>query len=205
MSQTTAAPRQTYAPSGSAAQRRIKAKTVGSFVPGLTKKACEKYGFSAASLISDWPQIVGRDLSRHTSPQRLKWPRYVPAYQDVETGCEGRPGATLILHVDPAKALDIQYGTTQLIERINGYFGYRAVSDIRIVQAPIKPADSSAHGPVPALGNGKTADPQLFPPLAGQKSSTATSARSPNETIEVANISNDRLRSALERLAKSLK
>ncbi len=205
MSQTTAAPRRTYATSNSAAQRRIKAKAVGSFVPGLTKKACEKYGFSAASLISDWPQIVGRDLSRHTAPQRLKWPRYIPAYQDVEAGCEGRPGATLILHVDPAKALDIQYGTTQLIERINGYFGYRAVSDLRIIQAPIKPADAKANGQVPALTSGKTAVPQLSPQFAGHTSSAAKSAPLPNETIEVPNITNERLRTALERLAKSLK
>lgn len=188
MSQTTAAPRRTYAPSGSAAQRRIKAKTVGSFVPGLTKKACEKYGFSAASLISDWPQIVGRDLSRHTSPQRLKWPRYVPAYQDLETGCEGRPGATLILHVDPAKALDIQYGTTQLIERINGYFGYRAVSDIRIIQAPIKSEAPINPGSVPSLSR-----------------SPSTPPARPKEAIELPAIKDDRLRAALERLAQSVK
>ena len=30
------------------------AKTVGSFLPGLTRKAFEKYGFSAATLITDW-------------------------------------------------------------------------------------------------------------------------------------------------------
>ena len=34
-------------------------KAVGSFVPRLTRKAFEKYGFSAATLITDWPTIVG--------------------------------------------------------------------------------------------------------------------------------------------------
>lgn len=188
MSQTTAAARSAYPASAGAAQRRIKAKTVGSFVPGLTKKACEKYGFSAASLISDWAQIVGRDLCRHTAPQRLKWPRHVPAYQDVEQGCEGRPGATLILHVDPAKALDIQYGTAQLIERINGYFGYRAVSDIRIVQAPIRSEAPTGGTQVPSLSRSHSAAP----------------AR-PKETIELPSIKDERLRAALERLAQSVK
>lgn len=42
-----------------------------------------------------------------------------------------------MLQVDPAVALDIQYQSAQLIERINAYFGYRAVANLRIVQEVI--------------------------------------------------------------------
>ncbi len=113
------------------------ARRVGSFVPKLTKKAFEKYGFSAASLLTDWANIVGQDLARYTIPDRLKWPRRVEAYNDTEEGAAGRPGATLMLRVDPARALDVQYEAAQLIDRINAYFGYRAIADIRILQAPV--------------------------------------------------------------------
>ena len=48
-----------------------------------------------------------------------------------------RPGATLILRVDPARALDVEYKARQIIERINAYFGYRAIAELRILQAPL--------------------------------------------------------------------
>ena len=114
------------------------AKAVGTFVPRLTRQAFEKYGFSAATLITDWAQIVGADLARATQPERLKWPKGIAAQgKAVEDVDQGRPGATLILRVDDGRALDIQYKGRQIIERINAYFGYRAVADLRIRQAPI--------------------------------------------------------------------
>lgn len=115
------------------------AKAVGSFVPRLTRTAFEKFGFSAATLITDWAQIVGSDLARATAPERLKWPKGpVGRGQSSDELDTGRPGATLVLRVDDGRALDIQYKTAQIISRINAYFGYRAVAEIRILQAPIE-------------------------------------------------------------------
>ena len=50
-----------------AAVRRayISAKAVGSFIPALTAPAFRKFGFSAATLITDWPAIAGRELASH--------------------------------------------------------------------------------------------------------------------------------------------
>jgi hypothetical protein len=50
---------------------------------------------------------------------------------------KGRPGATLVLRTDGSQALAVQYGSRQIIERINAYFGYAAVAELRIVQAPV--------------------------------------------------------------------
>jgi hypothetical protein len=118
----------------------VYAKAVGSFVPKLTQKAFEKYGFSAATLLTDWAQIAGADVAGYTVPERLKWPRGPGAYAEVEEGAEGRPGATLVLRVDPARALDVEYKGRQIIERINAYFGYRAVAALRLIQAPVEAA-----------------------------------------------------------------
>jgi hypothetical protein len=109
-------------------------------VPKLTQKAFEKYGFSAATLLTDWAQIAGADVAGYTVPERLKWPRGPGAYAEVEEGAEGRPGATLVLRVDPARALDVEYKGRQIIERINAYFGYRAVAALRLIQAPVEAA-----------------------------------------------------------------
>lgn len=113
------------------------AKAVGSFVPGLTRKSFEKYGFSTATLLTDWTVIAGRDLASFTLPERLKWPRNVEAFDDVSDDARGRPGATLVLRVDGPRAIEVQYQSGQIIERINAHFGYRAVSDIRFIQAPL--------------------------------------------------------------------
>ncbi len=112
----------------------ISARAVGSYVPKLTHKTFEKYGFAAAALITDWAVIVGKDMAGYTAPERLKWPRGAGLGEEVEAG---RPGATLIVRVEPARALDLQYKAQQLIERINGHFGYRAVGELRILQAPL--------------------------------------------------------------------
>jgi hypothetical protein len=52
----------------------------------------------------------------------------------------------LVLRVDGAKALDVQYRAQQIIERINVYFGYAAVAQLRVIQAPM-PAVPEARVP----------------------------------------------------------
>lgn len=157
---------------------RIRARAVGAYVPKLTRKAFEKYGFSAATLLTDWAMIVGEEVAGFTTPERLKWPRGVGIAKDVEAGAEGRPGATLIVRVDPARALDAEYRSRQILERINGYFGYRAIAEMRILQAPL---------PAPAAR--AAARPDVPPPC---------------EAPELAAIADERLRAALQRLKSGL-
>lgn len=135
------------------------ARAVGSYLPGLTRAAFAKYGFGAASLLTDWAAIVGADVARYTEPERLKWPRQPGIYEETEAEERGRPGATLVLRVDAGHALDVQYRARQLIERINAYFGYRAVAELRLVQTPMtlqplaqspKPSEPAPRRPVPA-------------------------------------------------------
>jgi hypothetical protein len=123
-------------------------KAVGSFVPRLTRKAFEKYGFSAATLITDWAAIAGRELAAFTAPERLKWPRRVErSDEETDAADKGRPGATLVLRVDAGRALDVQYNARQIIERINAYFGYAAVAELRILQAPVAPPHQERQAP----------------------------------------------------------
>jgi hypothetical protein len=158
----------------------ISARAVGSYVPKLTHKAFEKYGFAAAALITDWAIIVGKDVATYTVPERLKWPRGVGVADDIDEGGSGRQGATLIVRVDPARALDVQYKAQQMLERINGHFGYRAVGELRILQAPL-PERSAAS---------RTARPSL--------------ATAPVPTPELSAISDERLRRALTALKSGM-
>ncbi len=122
---------------GVRARQPLSARAVSAYVPRLTRKAFEKYGFASTALLTDWASIVGADIASYTAPERLKWPRGVDAYGEIEEGAERRPGATLVLRVDGPRAIELQHRTQQIIERINASFGYRAVSELRFVQAPL--------------------------------------------------------------------
>ncbi len=173
-----------HAPSPSSAPARgargwVSARAVGTYVPKLTHKAFEKYGFAAAALITDWVSIVGEEVARFTAPERLKWPRDAGSHRDIEAGAEGRPGAMLVVRVEPSRALDVQYKAQQIIERINVHFGYRAVAELRILQAPL-PARSQ--------------------PVAAAPRATETPCAAP----ELAGIADERLRASLAALKTGL-
>lgn len=144
------------------------ARAIASLVPRITQKSFEKHGFAAASLIMDWAQIVGSERARDTRPLKLKWPRPVEKFGETAESCEGRPGATLVLQVDPAVALDIQYQSAQLIERINAYFGYRAVASLRLVQETF--THHASNGPNLAV--------PVTPGAEGQRSDNVAKGRS---------------------------
>jgi hypothetical protein len=130
--------RQGFTPSGGAWRpHSARAKSVGEFVPALMRPAFEKYGFPAAAILTDWAAIAGTELAAFTAPERLKWPRKASS----DTDGEGQ-GATLILRVDGPRALEVEHLRPRLIERINASFGYRAVADIRVLQAPLLRRDA---------------------------------------------------------------
>lgn len=165
------------APAGYGGSGKSPARAVGSFVPRLTRKVFEKFGFSAASLITDWERIAGADVAAWCQPERLRWPRQAGEQADAESR---RAAATLLLRVDPARALDIQYRQRQITERINAYFGYRAIGEIRILQAPL--------------------DPQLpsRPPALARRHIPQPAAP------DLAQVGDDNLRAALQRLHASV-
>ena len=123
---------------GSARRGGPPVKALGSFLPGLTARAFEKFGFATLNLIMDWPAIVGAALAAQSAPERLKWP---PRGDGTGDGAEVEPGrrrgATLLIRVDGARALEFQYQSRQILERINAYFGYAAVTELRLLQAPL--------------------------------------------------------------------
>ncbi len=159
------------------------ARAVGSFVPRLTRKAMEKFGFSTAALLTDWAGIVGDELARHTRPQKLKWPKGVEAYAETPADARGRPGAMLLLQVDGTRALEVEYRKRQIADRINAYFGYRAVAEIRLEQ-------------VHSLSSEKAALPRdVVAPRP---------VRDPRAGVDLGTISDERLRAALERVQKGM-
>ena len=162
---------------------KVTARAVGSFVPALTRKSMEKYGFSTAALFADWAQIVGSDLATHATPLRLRWPRAATDAVEATGESVGRGAATLHLQVNAARALDVQYKAAQIVDRINAYFGYRAVGELRIVQAPVPAAPR---------------------PTTPRDIVSVMSARPASTGAQLASVGDERLRELLERLQQGI-
>lgn len=158
------------------------AKSVGSLLPKITKPVFEKFGFPAAALVTEWPAIVGEDIASYTAPEKLNWPplQYGSQDEDGQSRRDNRTksGATLVLRVEGPRALDIQFQSQQIMDRINTFFGYRAITALRIVQAPLQ----------------KAARVDLAPPKAPR----------PMPKTDIDEIENDRLRAALKKLEEGI-
>ncbi|HEX7108992.1 MAG TPA: DciA family protein [Aestuariivirga sp.] len=96
----------------------------------LTKASFARYGFAYGELMARWPEIVGGALAQHSEPERIKWPR--GSGENAQ-----KLGGTLVIRAEPGRGLDLQYQTHQIIERINQFYGYGAITSVKIMQGHV--------------------------------------------------------------------
>ena len=81
-----------------------------------------------------------RRRARHSSPCPTSWSgRGARTRRRGARSRQGRreEGAILVLRVEGPRAIEVQHRSGQILERVNTYFGYRAVAEMRILQAPV--------------------------------------------------------------------
>jgi hypothetical protein len=117
--------------------RTNKMLSLAATLPRVTRKTLGRHGLAEGGLIADWATIVGPMIAERSLPLRLAF-----------TGGERRDG-TLHVRVSGALALELQHLEPQVVERINGYFGYRAVGRMRIHQGPVPVERSTRRAPPP--------------------------------------------------------
>ncbi len=116
-------------------QRRASGpRALAATVPKVTRALFRARGFAEAGVLTDWPDIVGRPLADHTSPERL--------------GANG----TLHVRVSGGFALELKHLEPLVLDRIATYFGYRAVTRLKLVQGPLPSRPSRRRRRVRALG-----------------------------------------------------
>ena len=111
-------------------ERRSGMRALGAAVARITAPAFRRRGFAEAGILTDWPHIVGSQLASQTEPERLSFARGT------------RVDGTLQVRVSGAWATELQHLAPQVIERVNSYFGYRAVDRLAILQAPLSHAEA---------------------------------------------------------------
>lgn len=115
-------------------------KAVGKHFAKVADKAYARHGSAWAGLLTNWPEIVGPSLSDICCLEKVKWPTHASANQTSETSRSRHQkiGGTLILKVVYGRALEIQHSTPQIIDRINAYYGYSAIAQIKIIQGKVE-------------------------------------------------------------------
>ncbi len=138
----------------------------------VTRKALRHRSLAERGLIVDWTSIVGAETAALCHPVKLSFTRR-----------DRRMDGLLALRVRPGQATRLQHMEPLLLERINGYFGYRAVARLRLQQGPLpeagggptsagggaaeaRGAPSGGDGTVPGLGPAPSLDPALGAALA---------------------------------------
>jgi hypothetical protein len=124
------------------------ARAIGAYMARMLDPVARARGFATMALLSDWPTVVGEELARFTMPDKLVWLRRTEDRDSSSTQSAWRAdGAILVLKVDGPRAIEVQHRAEQILERVNTYFGYRAIAQLRFLQAPVARAERRAHAP----------------------------------------------------------
>jgi hypothetical protein len=103
------------------------AKPVAELVPQIGRAAFRRFGFIQSSVVTRWPEIVGARHAQVCMPEAIRFP---PGEKS---------GGILQLVVLPAHAPLIQHVIPEIVERVNRFFGYSAVSKVKLRQGAVKP------------------------------------------------------------------
>ena len=142
----------------------------------IVKQILGKNKIMELEILRNWHQIVGTELSQYSLPQKITFRN-----NEKINGC-------LSLSVlSGAFAMEISQHITEIVEKINLFFGYAAVSDIKIIQ---------------------TGNVQIFQPIkkntVNMKKSLVTKQEEFYITELAENIKSSELRESVERLGRAV-
>ena len=95
-------------------------KTVSNSLPRGLKTILKKGGHNYSSIIYNWSNLVGKKISSVCYPKSVKTDR------ELKNG-------TLVLNVFHGDQILVEYSKKDIIDKINAFFGYQFIKDIRLV------------------------------------------------------------------------
>ena len=95
-------------------------KTVSNSLPNGLKTILKKGGHNYSTIIYNWSNLVGKKIAS------VCYPKSVKTDKDLKNGM-------LVLNVFHGDQLFIEYSKKDIIDKINIFFGYQFIKDIRLV------------------------------------------------------------------------
>ncbi len=94
----------------------------GNTLPRGLKGILKKNGYNYYEIISKWSMLVGKDISNCSYPKSIKMKK-------------GSSNATLVIEIKRGDEIQIEYAKKEIMDKINSYFGYRLIDEIRLQTA----------------------------------------------------------------------
>lgn len=118
--------------------RSGRSRPVADIVPQVGRAAFHRFGFVQSAVVSRWREIVGERYADASVPDSIRFP-------------QGKRGeGTLTLTVESALAPMLQQVTPEIIDRVNRFFGYRAVARVALKHGEVRSRRRSPPSPMPA-------------------------------------------------------
>ena len=114
-------------------RRNFKPIKISDSLRNINQKFLYKFGKIDYTIHAKWREIVGPFFVKHSEPLKIS---SIPQSND-ETG-EIIYGKYLHVNVTPSAAVEFQHFHNKIVEKINSYFGYKAIKGIKIHQQLIK-------------------------------------------------------------------
>ena len=90
-----------------------------SSIPKSLKKHLRKGGYNYSNIVDNWTKMVSKKISDACYPIAVKMTKKM------------RDG-TLVLNVVHGKEMEVEYRKTEIIDKINSFFGYKCISHIAL-------------------------------------------------------------------------
>ena len=94
-------------------------RSFGNTLPRGVKKILKKNGYNYTEIISKWSSFAGKEVSGCSYPKSIKMTH------DSKNGI-------LFLSVERGNEINIEYKKNNIINKINSYFGYNLIKEIRL-------------------------------------------------------------------------
>ena len=91
----------------------------GNTLPRGVKGILKKNGYNYSEIVNRWSNLVGKNISSYSYPKSIRMSK-------------GETGGMLIIAVERGNEIDIEYSKKEIENKINSFFGYKLIKEIRL-------------------------------------------------------------------------
>ena len=97
----------------------------GNTLPRGVRGILKKNGYNYSEIVSKWNTLVGENISSCSYPKSIKMKK-------------GDQNGTLVLGIKRGEEINIEYSKIEIIRKINSYFGYKLINEIKLQTFSLK-------------------------------------------------------------------
>jgi len=91
----------------------------GNTLPRTVRGILKKNGYNYSEIVSKWSSLVGKNISESSYPKSIKI-------------AKNNGNGVLVISVKRGNELTIEYSKEEIIRKINSYFGYNLIKNIKL-------------------------------------------------------------------------